>query len=61
MYDKIDIANPTVSFKNSNYYKQKRHLGGLMSQQSLSKLKNQIKGMAEHRRECYDLSSNPEV
>ena len=60
MYDHVDGDNPNISFKESVYYQEKRHLGGMMSQKSLSQLKNRIRvEMGEHRRDVYDLSPDP--
>lgn len=56
MYEKVDEENPNVPFKESNYYKQKRHLRGLLSKEGLKGLKNQIKNMGDHCRDVYDLS-----
>ena len=38
-YDKSDAANPYVSFKDSQYFKKKKHLGGFLSKSELEKLK----------------------
>lgn len=43
MYDEIDSANPDVKFKDSEYYKQKRHLNGMIGSQGLKSLKQKIK------------------
>ena len=60
MYDHVDSENPNISFKESVYYQEKRHLGGMMSQKSLRQLKNKIRvEMGEHRRDVYDLSPDP--
>ena len=59
MYDKIDDENPNIAFKESLYYRNKRHLGGMMSQKNLKELKRKIEGMGEHRRDVYDLSADP--
>ena len=49
MHDNIDHAAPNVAFKDSHYYKQKRHLRGLMNEKSLKSLKHEIKeGMGDH-------------
>lgn len=60
MYDMIDGENAgSVPFKDSQYYRQKRHLGGFMTKENLRKLKRQIKELDEHRREAYKLSPDP--
>lgn len=61
MHDNIDDDNPSVPFKESNYYREKHHLKGLMTKKSLKQLNHQIRDMGEHRREVYDLSPDPEM
>ena len=59
-YDKIDQVNPEVAFKDSEYYRQKHHLGGLLGKKGLKQLQKKINDMGEHRRDVYDLSPDPE-
>lgn len=61
MYDDVDKDDPTVSFKESKYYREKHHLGGLLNRRSLKTLNRMIRDMGEHRRDVYDLSPNPDV
>ena len=59
MYDDSDMANPDVKFKDSQYYKQKKHLDGMMGPEGLKNLKLQIKQLGEeNRRDNFELSQN---
>ena len=62
MYDKIDKDNPVTDFKETEYYKQKRHLGGFMSPEGMKGLKKQIDEFGSHNhKSLYKLSGNVET
>ena len=56
-----DDANPPTSFKDSQYYRQKHHLKGLLSKKDLKQLHKAIKDLGEHNRSKYDLSPDPAI
>merc|ERR1712079_695572 len=62
MYDNIDSGKPDVKFKDSQYYKQKRHLDGMMGPKELNNLKKTIKQMGdENRKDKYELSQDSDT
>lgn len=58
MYNKADRDDPSVNFKDSNYYREKHHLGGFMDKKGLRVLNKKIHDMGDHRQDIYALSPN---
>lgn len=56
MYNKVDRDDPSVTFKNSKYYREKHHLGGFMDRKGLKDLNKKIHDMGDHRQDIYTLS-----
>ena len=52
----FDKHEAYTDFRDSEYYKQKKHLRGFLGPAELQKVKKRIKSKGTHNRKLYDLS-----